>query len=50
MNGQERGELRRVWEKRGWDQRVEEEWLNVLGGIRVEEVMTGKRSPNKPED
>ena len=30
MKGQERGEVRRIWEKRGWDQRVEEEGLKVL--------------------
>jgi len=34
----------------GWDQRVEEEGLNVLGGMRAEEVMTGKRPPNTRED
>jgi len=39
-----------MWEKTGWDDRVEEEGLNVLGGMRVEELMTGKRPPNTGED
>ena len=47
MKGQERGEVRRIWEKRGWDQRVEEEGLNILGGMRAEGVITGKRRPNR---
>jgi len=34
----------------GWDERVEEEGLNVLGGMRAEEVMTGKRPQNTGED
>jgi len=46
MKGQERGDVRRIWEKRGCDQRVEEEGLNILGGMRAEEVMTGKCAPN----
>jgi len=37
-------------EKRGQDQRVENEGLNVLGGMRAEEVMTGKCPPNRQED
>jgi len=44
--GQERGDVRRIWEETGWDQRVEEEGLKVLGGMRAEEVITGKRPPN----
>jgi len=46
MKRQERGEIRRIWEKRGWDQRVEEDGLNVLEGMRAEEVMKGKCPPN----
>jgi len=46
MKGQERGDVRQIWEETGWDQRVEEEGLNVLRGMRAEEVMTGKRPPN----
>jgi len=48
--GQERGDFGRIWEETGWDQRVEEEGLNMLGGMRAEEVMTGKRPPNTRED
>jgi len=50
MKGQERGDVRRIWEETGWDQRVEEEGLNLLGGMRVEEVMMGKRLPITRED
>ena len=50
QKGQERGDVRRILEERGWDQRVEEEGLNVLGGMRVGEVMTGKCPPNTQED
>jgi len=48
--GQQRGDVRRIWEETGWDQRVDEEGLNVLGGMRAEEVMTGKRQRNTRED
>jgi len=48
--GQERGDFRWIWEETGWDQRVEEEGLNMLGGMRAEEVITGKRPPNTRED
>ena len=50
MKGEVRGEVGSIWEKRGWDQRGEEEELNILGGMRAEEVMTGKRPPNTRED
>jgi len=35
-----------MWGKTGWNQGVEEEGLNVLGGMRAEEVMTGKYPPD----
>ena len=44
------GDVCLIWEKMGWDQRVEEEGLNMLGGMRVEEVMTGKIPLNMRED
>jgi len=39
-----------MWEKPGWDQRVEEEGLNRLGGMRAEEVMMRKSPPNSKRE
>jgi len=44
------GDVRRIWENTGSDQRVEEPGLRAFGGKRVKRVMTEKPWPDMRED